>query len=328
MSPPPQPARNAAAGPVAVTIGSFDGVHLGHAALVRAAREAVGPSGRVIALVFDPHPVSVLRPGAEPAPLSTFDQRQTWLRAAGADAIERLEPTPDRLAQGPEAFTDWVVQRFGPACIVEGPDFRFGHGRAGDAALLAALGRSRGFVVSIVDPVEATLEDHTVVPARSTVARWLVRHGRVRDAALVLGRPYQISGVVRRGDRRGRTIGYPTANIDAPHLLPADGVYAGVARLPDGRSVPAAVSVGTKPTFNGRDRALEAHLLDLRATGAPWAPIEGLDEYGWRIDLDLTAFLRDQARFANLPALLEQMERDCRRVRELAAAPSLAGSGA
>ncbi|MBL8990475.1 MAG: bifunctional riboflavin kinase/FAD synthetase [Phycisphaerae bacterium] len=328
MSPPPHPAQRMAAGPTAVTIGSFDGVHIGHAALVRVARDAVGPGGRVVALVFDPHPLSVLRPGSEPAPLSTFEQRCGWLAAAGANVVERLEPTPERLAMSPEGFIDWVVERFGPVSIVEGPDFRFGRERAGDAGLLAALGRSRGFGVSIVEPVEATLEDHTIVPARSTVARWLVRHGRVRDAARLLGRPYQIAGVVRRGDRRGRTIGYPTANIDAPHLLPADGVYAGVALLPGGRSVPAAVSVGTKPTFNGQGRALEAHLLDLRAPDAPWAPIDGLDEYGWPIRLDFTAFLRDQARFSGLPALLEQMDRDCRRVRELADGPAVAGSAA
>lgn len=305
--------------PCALTVGTFDGVHLGHDHLVRTARDAVGRAGRVLALVFDPHPLSALRPGTEPARLSTFTQRDAWLRAAGVDEVVRLQPTPALLDQSARAFVQELVTQYQPAAIVEGPDFRFGKGRLGDANLLKALGAEFGVAVRIVEPVEAVLDDHSIVPARSTIVRWLVRHGRIGDAARVLGRPFQIEGIVERGDRRGRTIGYPTANIDTPCLLPADGVYAGIAHLDDGRRFPAAVSVGTKPTFDGASRALEAFLLDAGAS-TEWAPIGGLAEYGWRIRLDLTAFLRDQAKFPSLESLLEQMSADCRRVRQLASA--------
>jgi riboflavin kinase/FMN adenylyltransferase len=317
-------------GPAAVTIGNFDGVHVGHAALVRRARELVGPSGRVVVLAFDPHPASLLRPGTEPARLTTFDQRAAILLACGADAVERLEPTPALLAQSPEAFIDAVVARHAPAHLVEGPDFHFGKDRMGTPAVLAALGQRRGFRLDIVPPVTVALRDQSVVTASSTLVRWLLAHARVRDAALVLGRPHAAHGVVTQGDRRGRTIGVPTANVAAECAVPAPGVYAGVARLEDGRAFPCAVNVGPRPSFDaGQLQAgrVEAHLLGTHPfTPRSFATIPGLPEYGWSVTIEFVSFLRDACRFATLPELTAQIARDLDRVGVLIGPHELAGT--
>lgn len=209
---------------------------------------------------------------------------------------------------------DYLLDRYVPRAIVEGADFRFGRGRTGDVSLLESLGRRKGFQVAAVEPVTVALTDLTVVTASSTITRWLLLHGRVADAACVLGRHYAIRGVVERGDRRGRTIGYPTANIASPCLAPGNGVYAGVATLPDSRVFPAAVSVGSKPTFPGADLAVEAFLLDAPRDGPR---IAGLPEYGWRIDLTFHSWIRDQVRFADVDSLVAQLDRDCARARLL-----------
>ncbi len=321
-----------------ITIGSFDGVHLGHRALVEAARclavlhqDRTGQPTRVVALVFDPHPASVLRPGSEPARLTTYARRDALLSNVGAHEIVRLQPTPALLEMSPADFITSLVIRHNPVAFVEGADFRFGHKRAGDIALLRTRGRERPeaeqFAIHVVDAVEVALGDQSIVTASSTIARRLIEGGRVADAARVLGAPYAIQGVVVRGDRRGRTLGYPTANVAAESMLPADGVYAGCATAFDaaGRAIGpfiAAVSVGTKPQFTASGtpaaRTLEAFLLDVpRTPGSP--AIAGLPEYGWRISLDLIAYLRDQSRFDGVPALVDQIERDCARAREAVA---------
>lgn len=291
----------------ALTIGNFDAVHLGHAALVARARERVGPTGRVVALVFDPHPLSTLRPEAAPPRLSTFDQRRERLLALGASEVERLDPRSGILALTPDAFVASLVERYRPAFIVEGEDFHFGKGRAGNVRTLAALGETHAFRCDVVSPVEVTLSDLTLVRASSSILRWLVAHARVRDASIVLGRPYEIDGLVIRGDRRGRTIGCPTANLQTEQLLPADGVYAGVATLPDGRTFRAAINVGTRPTFDGVGRRLEAHLLDAPRDDER---VRGLPEYGWPLRLSIDRFVRDDLRFASVEALCDQMARD------------------
>jgi len=303
--------------PTAITIGNFDGVHVGHAALVHAARRLAGPNGRVLALAFDPHPLSRLRPGQAPAMLSTFEQRAAWLKEAGADTVERLDPSPELLALDPETFVRSKIERYGlsrgASWFVEGTDFHFGKGRAGSIATLRSLGAALGFGVEVVPPVEATLGDHLVVRASSSVVRWLVSQGRVRDAAIVLGRPYEVQGRVARGDQRGRTIGFPTANIATAHLLPADGVYSGLATTPEGVTLHAAVNIGTRPTFSGTDRRFEAHLM-LPAGGA-WSPPPSHPEYDWPITLRLVSWLRDQVRFDSPARLTDQLARDCGRAR-------------
>lgn len=301
----------------AITIGNFDGVHLGHQALLDAARRQVGPTGEVLAMVFDPHPASVLKPGSEPSRLSTFEQRDRWLRGAGADRTIRLVPTPELLALEPDAFIEQLVADFAPTAIVEGSDFHFGKGRRGTVASLEEAGRRLGFACRVVDPVELPLVDQHVVTASSTLVRWLVSHGRVRDAACVLGRSFSIDGVVVRGDRRGRTIGVPTANVRTPCQIPADGVYACLATLQTGATFAAAVNIGPRPTFGVAARAIEAHLLGAPTESDPDGTMRlaGSPEYGWGISLDFVAWLRDPVAFGSLSDLLEQIHRDCERAR-------------
>lgn len=300
-----------------ITIGNFDGVHLGHVALIRRARDlAATRGGKVIALAFDPHPFTLLRPQDVPARLSTFDERAALLRAAGADEVVRLEPTPQQLAQSAEAFVDDVVAKFSPASFVEGSDFHFGKGRAGNVTTLKAWGLSRGFDVHVVNPIEVDLSDQHLVRASSSLIRWLLEQGRVQDAARVLGRDYELSGEVIRGDRRGRELGFPTANVRTSCSLPLAGVYAAWALLPDGQHLPAAVSVGPRPTFNAPEPRLEAFLM-LPTPATRGQPIPGLPEYGWTLRLSFRAFLREQLKFDSLPQLISQMARDCTRALEL-----------
>lgn len=297
----------------ALTIGNFDGVHIGHAALVAAARRAVGSTGRVVALSFDPHPASVLRPGTAPPRLSTLERKRAWLIEAGADEVRLLTPARELLEQSPEAFIAALVDQFRPVAVVEGPDFRFGSRRAGGIEALRAFGRAMEFEAIVVEGVEATLADQSRVVVSSTLVRWLVAQGRVGDAARCLGRPFELGGEVVRGEQRGRTIGYPTANLDHRDLLlPADGVYAGVGHLPDGSCRSAAISVGTKPMFSPisglNERLCEVFIID--HDGA-------LDEYGWPLRVTLDRWLREQMSFATLDGLLEQMRRDVARAAPL-----------
>jgi len=310
----------------AVTIGNFDGVHLGHASLIRLARQRVGLSGRVVVMSFDPHPLEVLRPGSCPPRLSTFDQRRRWALEHGADEVHGLETTPELLAQSPEQFVAGLVERFRPDLIVEGDDFRFGRARSGDVDTLRALAARMGFEVEVAEPVDAVLNDHTMVRASSSAARWLLGHARVADVARVLGRAYEMTGTVVQGDQRGRRIGYPTANLDSPCMAPRDGVYAGLVELDDGGVLPAAISVGTKPQFHDQRGGaamvpvVEAHLLDndTRAQRSR-SRIPAIGAYGWSIRVRFLAFLRDQARFSGLASLLDQMSRDCARTRRVVA---------
>lgn len=300
-----------------VTIGTFDGVHVGHRALIHAARQIASqiahtPGAHVVALAFDPHPMTRLRPDRAPERLSTWDQRAAWLRNAGADLVEPIDPTDALLALSPEAFVQCCIQQHNAVAFVEGSDFHFGARRAGNVRTLAALAEGYNFTARIVAPVDVVLENQLIARASSSLIRWLLRHRRVSDAAIVLGRPYQVAGTVVRGDRLGRTIGFPTANIQTPCMLPADAVYAGFADLPDGRRLAAAINVGTRPTVNGQSRRVEAHLFDpagaaiLRDADA----IRGIPEYDWPISLSFTRFIRDQARFESLAHLADQLHRD------------------
>ena len=300
--------------PTAITIGNFDGVHIGHAALVARARHHAGATGRVLALAFDPHPLTRVAPAAAPARLTSFDHRTALLRELGADEVIRLQPSDEFLNTSPREFIERVVSTYRPNAIIEGADFHFGKGRAGNVETLRQLGPLLGFGVDVVNAVGVAISDHTIVRASSTMIRWLIAHGRVRDAANLLGRCYELHGSVERGDQRGRTIGFPTANLHQTGdptnalLLPADGVYACVARLPHGERLPAAVNIGSRPTFQGVDRRVEAHVIDPR-TGSP---ASGLAEYGWPLALEFVAFVRDQVRFPGIEALRQQLERDRR----------------
>jgi riboflavin kinase/FMN adenylyltransferase len=299
----------------AVTIGNFDGVHAGHIALVRRARHLAdeGGRGKVVALAFDPHPISVLRPDAAPARLSTFKDRVALLTAAGCDEVVQLQPTMDLLNKSPEQFMSSVVQQHHPRFVVEGDDFRFGKGRAGDVQTLATLGAKMGFRADVVPPVEVPLSDHLIVRASSSIIRWLLTQGRVADAARVLGRPYELSGTVVKGDQRGRDLGFPTTNLDTDCLIPADGIYAAIAHLPSGGSVAAAVNIGNRPTFNGQDRRAEAHLMPV----TPGTELPAIPDYNWPLRLHFIAWLRDDLRFDTVELLVDQIRRDCDRVQRV-----------
>jgi riboflavin kinase/FMN adenylyltransferase len=297
-----------------LTIGNFDGVHAGHIALLRRARaiaDAHPERPRVVALAFSPHPLSVLAPGREPATLTTFATRERTLLAEGADAVMRLDPTEGLLERTAEEFVESLVREFAPVAIVEGGDFHFGKARRGNIDTLRALGERHSFAVEVVPPVTVRITDSRQVPASSTLARWMISHGRVADAAAVLTRLYSITGEVVRGARRGRELGVPTANIRTPCLPPGEGVYAGRATLPDRSVYSAAISVGTNPTFGEHQLSVEAHILDW--SGFP----DDAHEYGWSIELSFDAWLRDQLRFESIDALKDQMWRDIDRARAI-----------
>jgi riboflavin kinase / FMN adenylyltransferase len=198
-----------------ITIGNFDGVHVGHAALVRRAVALAEPLGaRVVAMVFDPHPLARLKPEAAPSPLTTFEQRVGLLRAAGVDQVCRLDPRAGLLGLSPDEFVRRILLPLSPAWIVEGADFHFGRGRAGDVGVLAELGRAHGFRVEVVDPVQCVLTDRRVVTASSTLARALVAGGRERDAAVVLGQR-------RASPMDGRRVGIAPRRVGIAPLRPA-----------------------------------------------------------------------------------------------------------
>ncbi len=292
----------------AIVIGNFDGVHCGHRQLFRLAKDAAGAGGRVVAVTFEPLPAAVLRPDNSIGRLTPSAERAELLRSTcGVDEVIELQPTPELLGRTPEGFIADLRARVPFDAVVEGPDFRFGKARAGSLDTLRELGAKLGFRVIEAPPFSVDLTDGTRVEARSSVARQLLAAGRVADAARVFGRPYELRCHTTRGDQRGRTIGWPTMNLDSHgRILPADGVYTGGATLPNGQRAVAAISVGTKPTFGESARTCEATLLrhDGRPLDLP------LDWYGFELHLRFGSWIRGQEKFASLDALLAQMERD------------------
>ncbi|CAM5358013.1 Riboflavin biosynthesis protein OS=Kitasatospora aureofaciens OX=1894 GN=GCM10010502_66160 PE=3 SV=1 [Kitasatospora aureofaciens] len=292
-----------------VTIGSFDGVHRGHQLIigqaVERARELGLPS---VVVTFDPHPREVIRPGSHPPLLAPHPRRAELIAELGVDAVLVLPFTTEFSNESPETFVQQVlVDALRARVVIEGPNFRFGHKAAGDVALLTELGRADDFQVEVVDlQVCGTAGDGK--PFSSSLTRRLVESGDMAGANEVLGRPHRVEGVVVRGAQRGRELGYPTANVETvPHsAVPADGVYAGwlTAR---GERMPAAISVGTNPTFDGTARTVEAYAIDR----------VGLDLYGLHVAVDFLAYLRGMEKFDSIEALLDRMADDVKRAREL-----------
>lgn len=292
-----------------ISAGSFDGVHLGHRAILTSARRLADRRGcRVVVLTFDPHPARTLRPGSEPPRLTSVYEKVDRLKAGGADHVAVLEPTPQVLGQSGSEFVERIVGEFHPIAIVEGEDFRFGRGRSGDVRLLQQLGIRLGFETIVEPKVALGLSNRLIAPVSSTLVRWLVGRGRMIDAAICLGRQFELAGQVVAGEQRGRTIAVPTANLDpatyAEHIVPADGVYAGLAVAPGGRVHPAAISVGVKPTFGRQTLTVEAHLLDFDG-----------DLYGQTLCLRFARWLRDQWPYPNSEALRSQLARDIAQTR-------------
>jgi riboflavin kinase/FMN adenylyltransferase len=293
-----------------MSIGNFDGVHIGHRAILDAAvakRDAAG-GGEIVAVTFEPHPLSVLRPQLAPPQLTPSPTKHALLRAAGVDRLVVLPPTPDVLGLPADAFFAILRDEARVRALVEGPDFNFGKARSGTIDSLRAWCARDGVALKVADDVHVTLEDRSTVPVSSSLIRWLITKGRVGDAARCLGRPYRIEGAVVGGEKRGRTIGFPTANVacDANALLPADGVYAATCEV-DGRRYAVALSIGTKPTFHQNFVVtVEGYLLDFAG-----------DLYGRTLALDLVAWVREQRKYPSLDSLIEELHRDVARVREL-----------
>lgn len=290
-----------------VTIGSYDGVHRGHQLIigrtVERARELGVPA---VVVTFDPHPSEVVRPGSHPPVLAAHPRRAELMAELGVDAVLVLPFTTGFSQLSPADFVVKVlVDKLHARAVVEGPSFRFGHKAAGTVETLAELGGTYDYEVIVVDLVERGASGEAY---SSTLTRRLVAEGEVRGAREVLGRPHRVEGVVVRGARRGRELGYPTANLDTPPhtAIPADGVYAGWL-LADGETMPAAISVGTNPQFEGRERTVEAYAIDR----------VGLDLYGQQVAVDFLERLRGQETFENLDALKARMAEDVDEARRL-----------
>jgi len=289
-----------------VALGNFDGFHLGHQAVVGRAVAHAHAGGRpAIVATFDPHPRRFFQPDAEPFRLTTLDQRQRLFAEAGADAMFVFRFDTALAGLGAGAFAEaQLVRLLGAAGVVTGNDFTFGKGREGDVATLAALGAQLGFSAEVVPPV--TLEGGTV---SSTRIRAHLREGRPREAAALLTRPFAIEAVVEGGDRRGRELGYPTANMAlANYLRPAYGIYAVRGRLADGRVLGGVANLGVRPMFDPPRELLESHFFDFSG-----------DLYGQTVEVSLVEYLRPEAKFDSLEALKAQIGTDAARARELLA---------
>ncbi|WP_089153742.1 bifunctional riboflavin kinase/FAD synthetase [Micromonospora sp. NBS 11-29] len=286
-----------------VTIGVFDGVHQGHQATIGHAVARARELGvRSVVVTFDPHPAEVVRPGSHPAVLTEPARKAELIEALGVDVLCVVPFTAEFSRLPAEAFVhDILVEHLHAALVVVGGNFRFGHRAAGDVALLERLGRTFGFGV---EGAPLVAEAGTVFS--STYIRSCVDAGDVRAAAVALGRPHRVEGVVVRGDQRGRELGYPTANLLTHRYaaVPADGVYAARLIRRGGEPLVAAVSIGTNPTFSGRERRVEAYALDF--TG---------DLYGERLALDFVAHLREQRTYDAIEPLVAQIAEDVERTR-------------
>ena len=292
-----------------VAIGNFDGVHRGHVALLRHAKESE-PNARLVVVTFWPHPMSVVRPDQAPPLLCTLDHRQELLREAGVDDVVVVDFTPEVAGWSPAEFVDRVLRPLRPSRIVVGENFRFGFRASGDVRSLAELGAGE----FVVEPVPLVTDGTT--PGSSTLIRHAVAEGdfgRVRELS---DQVFRFTGVVVKGDQRGRELGFPTANVPVQegYAVPADGVYAGwVRRLdadPSGEDRPrwpAAISVGTNPTFGGVERRVEAYVLDR----------DDLELYGVEIAVEFYARLRGQVKYRGREALIEQIQHDVEQVRHL-----------
>lgn len=295
-----------------VVIGNFDGVHRGHVELLRAA-QAVEPGAPLVVVTFWPHPMSIVRPDQTPLLLAPLDRRIELLRDHGASDVVVVEFTAEVAGWSPARFVDEVIRPLDPVRVVVGENFRFGFRAAGTLATLVELGQGSGqgagrhFAVTGVP----LLTDGSQ-PSSSTLIRHAVAEGdfgRVRELS---DHGFRFSGVVVKGDQRGREMGFPTANVAVPPGLavPADGVYAGwVTRLdsPDAERWPAAISVGTNPTFDGLERRVESYVLDR----------DDLELYGVEIAVDFYARLRGQVKYAGMEALIVQMHSDVEHARQL-----------
>ena len=286
-----------------VAIGNFDGVHLGHAVMLKTLRELAAEQGaQAVAVTFDPHPIAVLRPEFTPPILTTVEDRIALLCAAGADSVIVLPVTKSLLEMTAEQFFHAVIlDTFHAKGVVEGPNFRFGRDRKGDTAMLQGFCERASVPCRIVSPVETNGQFIS-----SSLIRELICSRALRQGVELLGHPYRMTGVVRRGAGRGAGLGFPTANLlEIATLLPAHGVYAGRTTL-DGRDYPVAVSIGPNPTFGEHREKVECH-------------IDGFcgDLYDRKLQVDLLSEIRPLQSFDSIERLVQQIREDVETTRSL-----------
>lgn len=287
-----------------VALGNFDGFHLGHQAVVGRAVDLARAEGRpVLVATFDPHPVRLFQPGAPPFRLTTLDQRERLFGAAGADAMLVFHFNAALAAVSAEDFvTDWLIEQIGAKGVVTGDDFTFGNRRRGNVALLKDVGSANGLACEAVAPVT-----DQGAPVSSSRIREALQAGDCPTATRLLTRPFAIEGTVQHGDKLGRTIGYPTANITlGNYLRPAYGIYAVRGRLDDGQLVDGAANLGIRPSFDPPRELLEPYFFDFSG-----------NLYGRTVEVELHAYLRPEMKFDTLDALKAQIDRDCTNAKQL-----------
>jgi riboflavin kinase/FMN adenylyltransferase len=305
VDPPPWPGER-----TIVTIGAYDGVHLGHQAVIAEVQRLAEREGaRSVVLTFDRHPATVVRPESAPQLLTSPEQRLELLAATGLDGTVVLHFDEAQSKETPESFIERVlIGGLAVKVVVVGEDFHFGSHREGNVRLLEAYGTDHDFVVDPVLLVERA--DGIEEPISSTAIRRALAGGEVELAARMLGRPYEVRGKVVQGDQRGRLLGFPTANVEVPNsvCLPADGVYAGWYERPDGVVHPCAINLGRRPTFyeHADHSLLEAHLLDFSA-----------DLYGEPAEVRFSHFLRSERKFDGIEAIRAQLVHDVQHARDL-----------
>ena len=305
VDPPPWPGERAV-----VSIGAYDGVHLGHQAVIAEVKRLAEREGaRSVVLTFDRHPATIVRPESAPQLLTSPEQRLELLTATGLDGTVVLHFDEAQSKESPEAFIERVlIAGLAVKVVVVGEDFHFGSHREGNVRLLEAYGVDHDFVVDPVRLIERA--DGIEEPISSTAIRRALAGGEVELAARMLGRLHEVRGKVVRGDQRGRLIGFPTANVEVPNTvcLPADGVYAGWYERPGGEVHPCAINLGRRPTFyeHADHSLLEAHLLDFDA-----------DLYGEAAEVRFSHFLRSERKFDGIEAIRAQLVHDVAHARDL-----------
>ncbi len=299
-------------GPAVVTLGNFDGLHKGHQEVLAQVRaEAASRGAAAVALTFDPHPALVHRPESAPEQIMGLADKLSAMAALGLDGVLVMPYTLKFAAQTPEEFVRSVfVDTLGACAVVVGQDVRFGHANSGDLETMVALGTQLGFDVVVVN------EEGHDRRWSSTWVREALRQGDVETASAVLGRPHTMSGEVVHGAARGRELGFPTANLspDACGIIPADGVYAGWLVDMARQRWPAAISVGSNPTFVGVSRQVEAYVID-----RPEEPVETFNLYGQHVAVEFVQRLRGMVAYTGAEALIEQMHLDVDQAREVLA---------
>ncbi|MBL7154134.1 MAG: bifunctional riboflavin kinase/FAD synthetase [Phycisphaerae bacterium] len=304
-----------------LTIGNFDGVHVGHQQILTAARQAaMDRKTQLLVMTFEPHPLAIVRPEMAPGSLTPLDLKERLIAQFGADYLFVVESTPELLALSAEDFVQrFLIENIKPGLVVEGESFNFGSGRSGSIHTLQELADANGFEVSVITAEQVGLSAEPGVTVSSTIIRNLLAEGSVADAATALGRPYRLIERIIPGRGKGRRLGFPTANMKLPQqAIPAEGVYAGFVELADmpdkllsaKAKIPAALSIGTSATFgDAHSLLIEAHLLRDNVGQL----------YDKHLAIDFVQQIRPQQRFETESALAVQIAKDCKEAKEVLA---------